>query len=334
MPVNINIVNSYKHYGRCLEVTNGKLDILITLDVGPRIIYFAAPGGENLLFNDESQSLGTKGELFESVFGIGERFFFYGGHRMWLAPQLMIHSSVPDNNPVIYAFVENGVELIPEPQKIPGVQPYMKVIMSPDEAKIRIEVKYTNISDETMEHACWQITQMAPGGVAFVPFVPQLKMRPPGKPGGSLPAFNLMKPLTPGGVLAMFLGGADDSRFGIDSHYITLKHDPDLGRPIKFGNANKEGWAMYANKGQVITLRFEHNPDGIYTDGGCSFECFASQDFLELESLGEFSTMKPGDTITHSETLSLGPMLADLPDLNDRSAVAEFISLHREHNSI
>jgi hypothetical protein len=334
MAVKISIVESYKHYGKCLKITNDLLEILITVDVGPRIIYFAAPGGENLLFNDESKSLGTSGELFESVFGVGERFFFYGGHRMWLAPQLMIHTSVPDNDPVKYTLIENGVKLTPETQEILGVQPYMKVTMPPDEARISIEVRYTNISEEEKQHACWQITQMAPGGVAFVPFMPELKMRNPGKPGARMPDFDLLKPLVPRGVLAMFIGGFDDPRFGIDSRYITLKHDPSIYRPIKFGNANKEGWAMYANKGQMITLEFEHNPDGQYTDGGSSFECFASQDFLELESLGELITMKPGDTITHTETLSLGPMLADLPDLNDRLAVAEFVDLHRVHNSI
>ena len=48
---------------------------------------------------------------------------------MWLAPQLMIHTSVPDNDPVKYTLIENGVKLTPEPQEILGVQPYMKVTM-------------------------------------------------------------------------------------------------------------------------------------------------------------------------------------------------------------
>lgn len=41
MAVKISIVESYKHYGKCLKITNDLLEILITVDVGPRIIYFA-----------------------------------------------------------------------------------------------------------------------------------------------------------------------------------------------------------------------------------------------------------------------------------------------------
>ena len=38
--------------GRTLELTNGKIIVGVTLDVGPRIIKLQKVGGENLMFED------------------------------------------------------------------------------------------------------------------------------------------------------------------------------------------------------------------------------------------------------------------------------------------
>ena len=43
---------SYKNYGKCLEISNGAIDLLVTLDVGPRIIRFGFCGEKNMLFED------------------------------------------------------------------------------------------------------------------------------------------------------------------------------------------------------------------------------------------------------------------------------------------
>ena len=88
-----------------------------------------APGGENMFFNDKNQERVVKGPLFESIFGEGAEYHFYGGHRMWLAPQLMLHTCVPDNIPVPYELTEHGVVLTPAAQKVPGMQPVMSVTM-------------------------------------------------------------------------------------------------------------------------------------------------------------------------------------------------------------
>ena len=37
----------YSHYGRCCVISNGKVEVYVTLDVGPRIIRYGFAGGEN-----------------------------------------------------------------------------------------------------------------------------------------------------------------------------------------------------------------------------------------------------------------------------------------------
>ena len=42
----------FENYGNCLSVSNGMIEAVVTIDVGPRIIYFGFIGGENVLYND------------------------------------------------------------------------------------------------------------------------------------------------------------------------------------------------------------------------------------------------------------------------------------------
>lgn len=328
MSVQTSIVDSYQEYGRCLKLENGSLEILITIDVGPRIIFFGAPKGENMFFNDKKQERVTKGELFETIFGKGAEYHFYGGHRMWLAPQLMLHTCVPDNRPVAYKLVENGVILMPEAQKVPGMQPEMTIIMDPEQAEITVDVCYKNISREEKRYAVWQISQFDIGGVAFIPFSEPHRQPEP----GHVPTQQeLLTPLKPNGQITSFLGNfANDPRCSLDSQFITLRQDPEISSPIKIGTPNHMGYAMYANKGYVTTIRFQHDDTKIYTDWGCSFETYTDAAFLELESLGAFETVKPGQSIAHRERLELQKMKQPLPDLDDREAVAAFVEAHRK----
>ena len=47
----ITEIVSYKKFGRCLRISNGKLEAYITVDVGPRLIKFNCVGMENMMFN-------------------------------------------------------------------------------------------------------------------------------------------------------------------------------------------------------------------------------------------------------------------------------------------
>ena len=37
----------FENYGNCLSVSNGMIEAVVTIDVGPRIIYFGFIGGES-----------------------------------------------------------------------------------------------------------------------------------------------------------------------------------------------------------------------------------------------------------------------------------------------
>ena len=55
--VSIREEASYKNYGKCLSISNGLIEMLITVDVGPRIIRCSHMGKENLMFEDIGRTL-------------------------------------------------------------------------------------------------------------------------------------------------------------------------------------------------------------------------------------------------------------------------------------
>ena len=80
----------YKGWQNCYRVSNGTVEIIVTGDVGPRIIRYAFIGGQNL-FKEYADQLGKSGET---------TFQFRGGDRVWKAPEDPVASWALDNVPV------------------------------------------------------------------------------------------------------------------------------------------------------------------------------------------------------------------------------------------
>ena len=74
-------------WANCLRIANDHAELIVTLDVGPRIIsYQHLPGGKNVL-KTNAEELGKSGE---------DHFVPRGGHRIWLAPEDE-RTYLPDN---------------------------------------------------------------------------------------------------------------------------------------------------------------------------------------------------------------------------------------------
>lgn len=324
MSVKLSYVDSYQYYGRCLRMENDQMELLITVDVGPRIIFLAAKGGENLLYNAKEGTRIDRSPLYKQVFGEDEEYHFYGGHRMWLAPQRHIHTESPDNVPVAVTEVDNGVTLTCPEARVIGFVSSMTVVMDPAKPRITVSCSFTNTHDEPKQNAAWQITQCAPGGVVFVPFSAAAKPR---KAFSEMTLEDVSQPLKPTAALIKFIGSIDDPRIGLDDRYLTMAFD-STRYPLKLGTQNTWGFAMYANRGYMMRWDFAYDINGEYTDGGCSFETYTDAEFTEVESLGQYQTFARGETITHTETISLQPLKAPIPDHHDRAAVRAFVELH------
>ena len=324
MAVKCSFVDSYSYYGKCIRLENDSLEILITVDVGPRIIYLGLKGGENLLFNAAEDERVDNSPLFQKVFGEGTSYHFYGGVRMWLAPQKIIYTESPDNDPVSVEEIENGVRLTCPEAKVIGFRSQMTVVMDPEEAKITVSADFTNTGEETKKNAVWLITQCAPGGVGFVPFV---KPRPKRMrlDLSNIRLEDFQNPIKPGGALIMFVGGFTDPRLKMDDRWITVSFSKEEPVPLKIGTRDTEGFALFAVNGCLLRWDFPYDEAADYTDYGSNFESYTDAAFTEMEMLGPYREYRKGESISHSVTIGVKKLSTPIPDPADREAVAAFI---------
>src|SRR5271168_771792 len=78
----------YQGWPNCYRVTNGEVELIVTSDIGPRIMRFGFVGGKNL-FKEYEDQLGGTGEA---------EWKLRGGHRIWSAPEDAKRTYALDNS--------------------------------------------------------------------------------------------------------------------------------------------------------------------------------------------------------------------------------------------
>lgn len=271
----------YKGWANCYRVTNGEVELIVTGDVGPRIIRFGFVGGQNL-FKEFAQQLGKSGE---------EKFQLRGGDRVWKAPEDPIATWAPDNVPVEIKVTPTGLIAREPVEPLTKLQKEIEVSLSSTGTTVRIIHRITNRSLFPLEFAPWALTMMAPGGIAVSGFPPR------GKHPANLEATN---PL----VMWAYTNLADP-RWKFTKKYLTLRQDPTNAEAQKLGMFNADTWAAYLLGGEAFVKRTKADPSKTYTDFGCSFETFTNNEFLEVETLGPLTKVQPGQTVELVETWGL-----------------------------
>ncbi|MGQ9456092.1 MAG: hypothetical protein ACUVRS_01900 [Armatimonadota bacterium] len=269
----------YSHYGNVVKLTNGVVDVMVTADFGPRVIYYGFCGGQNIL-GELSRSESVKTEFGE--------WHPYGGHRLWAAPEAMPRSYWPDNDPVNIEIVgDSSVKLTPPLETATGLQKRITVTLSPTGTGVTLLHEITNKNIWPVELACWALTIMNGGGTTIFP-------QEPFKPHGEV--------LLPARPMALWnYTDMSDSRWTFGKKYVLLRTDANKDFAQKIGAAVKAGWAAYLRDGLLFVKRFPYHEDAVYPDYGCNFETFTKGAFMEVESVGPLVKLQPSQTVTHVE---------------------------------
>lgn len=272
---------SYKNFGKCLSISNGALEVLITVDVGPRIIKCALTGKHNLMFEDIERKLTHD---VSALFGEGKTWNIYGGHRLWLSPESFPETYYPDNEKVVYTIRPDGAEFTPAKQDNTGLQYTITVTMDPVLPELNVNHIIKNTKSSPVKGAAWALTVLDRNGAVIVP-------QPKEDTG-----------LLPNRVLAVWpYTDLTDKRLFLGKEYIALRQNPEVKEPIKFGINNTVGKVAYINYGQALVKETEFIPDSVYPDFGVSSEIYSCDMFTEAETLSPLREIKPGDFITHTE---------------------------------
>jgi hypothetical protein len=281
MPVSVERI-AYRGWQDCRRISNGEVEIVVTGDVGPRLIRYGFAGGQNLF------------KEFDAQMGKGDEPEWQprGGHRIWIAPEDPVDTYAPDNVPV--RIEENGVSLIATAPVEPLTSLEKALVVEMDPAGTGVTVRHTirNAGAAPRRLAPWALTMLEPGGYGIHGFPPR----------GTHP--EVLAPTNP--LVMWAFTDLADPRWTYTRKYLVLHGDTSNPTPMKLGSWNSLTWGVYLLNGEAFVKRFDApgKPED-YTDFGCSFETFTNGNILELETLGPLSDLPPGRTVEHIERWTL-----------------------------
>ena len=270
----------YEGYGKCVFMENDACTLAVTIEFGPRVIYFARKGRKNVMLEDR------EGLFTVDVEGYGT-WRNRGGHRLWVAPELLPETYYPDNAPVAYKAEGDTVTFTPP------LTPFAKQLetvikLDADKAVAEVTQRITNVGGKEADFALWSITGLTDGGTAVIPMCT--------RKSGYLP----------NRVMSLWdYSDINDPRFKLTNEYARIRQDKFLPSAFKAGFNVEDGFAAYAVNEQIFVKCFGDYQFVEYPDYSCNFEMYTNHKFLECEILGEKRKYQPGETTEVRETWHL-----------------------------
>ncbi len=211
----------YAGWKRNLRIQGPTTELVVTLDVGPRIIRYAFPGEKNVFV-----------EMPEQLGGVGEGDWkIRGGHRLWTAPE-GAHSYAPDNAPVEYKKISDKAVEVAEPaNKQYGFQKTIRIELLADETA-KVTHLLTNATDKALDISPWVLSVMAPGRRGLDPAaLPNREM--------------VLWPFT----------DLSDGRYAFSENFLRVTYQPEM-KATKLGLKLPTGWVAYQNGENVLRQAF------------------------------------------------------------------------------
>ena len=268
---------TYLKLPNCYRLSNEIVEVIVTTDVGPRIVRYGFIGEDNLL--------GETGEdMVKTELGVWKPI---GGHRLWTAPESMPRSYSPDNDPVAFTLDGNTVRLVQPVEPKTGIQKELTVTLEATGTAVTVLHTLTNRSVWDIEVSPWALTIMNTGGEVIIPHEPYRshdEYLPPARP------------------LALWhYTDLSDPRWTIGKKYIRLKSNPQMKESQKIGVGNAQGWAAYVRNRTLFVKRYPWVAGATYPDFGSNTETYTAGTFIELETLGPLESVAPGASVEHVE---------------------------------
>ncbi|MDR3317979.1 MAG: lamin tail domain-containing protein [Clostridiales bacterium] len=289
---------TFKGIPGCFRVASGDVEIVVTTEFGPRILYLGRKGGVNHLavFEEDLKNPDK------------EAYLHYGGHRLWHAPEAAERTYVPANDKVEVKIDEKmGVIMLTAPvEALTGLQKV--IIIKPDEEPGNFVILHRifNRSPFAVELSAWAITMLAPGGLVVIPNSESENGYCANR------ALSLWK-----------YSKLNDPRVYLGDGYVAVTNDAKTEAPFKIGSTVDDCFACYFNHGELFVKYFPFVSDK-YPSYDCNFETYTCRAFSELESLSPLTKIEPGDFAEHMELWELHPDI-ERPDPRDEEAICEIL---------
>lgn len=214
-------------------------------------------------------------------------YHYYGGHRLWTAPEYLSKTYIPDDLGASVKEITGGYRMTGSLEPGTDLRKTVSVQVSSNEPFIIVKHKIENFGKTTARLSPWAITMLRPKGVAILP-----------QHVGNMDDDGFQ----PNRRFALWpYSRWDDSRLTLENEYITVKADATTN-PFKMGYFNPRGWLGYVYDDVMFVKRFGVRRDEEYPDFGCNCEVYVDSRSLELETLGPLLELGPKLDVVHTET--------------------------------
>ncbi|MCG8572590.1 MAG: hypothetical protein MJB14_20855 [Spirochaetes bacterium] len=277
---------NHKNWGEVYSIIHNNIEMVITLDLGPRIISFGFKETKNILFTD------IKRELFVQ----DKNWYFYGGHRFWISPETQ--DTYYSDNEICESNVSEDQLIISKHDHRTKLE--KQLIISTSNDSFLVKHVLINNGDLIYTGGIWGLTCVLPTGKVFFPW------------GGSR-RWDLKKI-----IFWNHWGDNQHSKMNSSQYHPTedLYIIHPTGEEGKVGTAGYEGFVGITNHEYTFIKKFDRLPIGNYPDDNCAIEVYTCSNFVELETLSPIHTLLPDDQIIHTEEWLLFPKEYDPTDGN------------------
>ena len=265
----------FRGWPHCRRLSNGAVDVIVTTDVGPRVVRYGFVGKDNVLCEVRDEDGMTGGDTWHT----------FGGHRLWHSPEANPRTYQPDNTSVPFEDRDRTIVLKPSIEVATGIQKELEVSLDATGTGVTVTHRLTNLGVWPIRLAAWAITVMAPGGVEVIPQT------------------CVDTGLLPDRCVALWpYARMDDARVHWGDRFVVLHQDPTAKAPFKLGLTNQAGWAAYFNRHSVFIKRFPFVQGEAYPDFGVNYESYATDFMLEMETLSPLRTLRTGESVEYVES--------------------------------
>lgn len=265
-----------------LSIETDAFRLIAVTQIGPRIAWFSKPGGPNLLYWDRDAV--TRGA-----------WKLYGGHRVWLTRPMADESEdtyLPDNEPCKVTLFADGADLCapasPVNRIVRGIE--IRVL---DGGRVRVRNYLKNEGSLIYSAGCWAPTCVTANRPIEIPL--------------GCPEANAAWDIVYLAIPRVFAGNVtrlDDDSVAFEDDRLILT---PRGRCVKRCVRAEKGIVQLRCDGYVFRKTAAFDPNARYPMNGCNVAAFiGAYNFMaEMETFGGEQTLKPGQTVDHSELWEL-----------------------------
>lgn len=290
MSLTVNEIND-SGCGHAAVISDEDLELIVSLDYGPRIVSVKKGGLQNLIYNEVDEQYGRS-----------------HGHKMRITLERSTNGIYCDDLPVRYSPMTDGVRFVQTTVDPVALELTMDITRAAD-GGVMVVHSVLNKSDDYVKLSIYTETPFANNGFVFVP------------------QSNVPETEKPGRILTLWHGvNWTDPRLHFSDQYICISNSQsEQENRLKLGSNNTAGWCGYTDGTRCFIKRYVHSRSALYPFYSCSTIATSYYSHMSIQTISPFYRIAPGESARHVEYWML-PVSGKELTASDTASLDDFIN--------